>query len=127
MTRRRRFQLPPMALDRSCGQPMYLQFCTALERAIEDGRLPAGSRLPSTREAAKLFSISRTTVLTAYEILAAEGLIESTIGSGTRVRATRMIPPVDAPSWESLIRDARYPGRVTRIKDPDGNFLYVSF
>jgi DNA-binding GntR family transcriptional regulator len=126
VTRRRRFHLPPISLDPSSEQPMYLQFCTALERAIQDGRLPAGSRLPSTREAAKLFSISRTTVLTAYEMLAAEGLIESTVGSGTRVRATRIIPPVAAPNWGSLIRDARYPARAARIKDPDGNVLYLN-
>ena len=90
MTRRRPFSLPPIALDRAVPQPMYLQFCTALKRAIQDGRLRAGSRLPSTRAAAKLFSISRTTVLTAYEMLTADDLIESAIGSGTRVRGARM-------------------------------------
>ena len=126
MTRRRRFQVPKITLDPASPQPMYLQFCAALERAIQDGRLPAGTRLPSTREAAKLFSISRTTVLTAYEMLAAEDLIESAIGSGTRVRATRMIPPVDAPNWESPIRAARYPLGVARLEDPDGNTLYLN-
>jgi DNA-binding GntR family transcriptional regulator len=126
MTRRRRFQLPPIALDPASSQPLYLQFTRALERAIQDGRLPAGARLPSTRAAAKLFSISRTTVVTAYETLASEDLIESCIGSGTRVRATRMIPPVDAPSWESLIRAARYPARVVRLQDPDGNLVYLN-
>jgi GntR family transcriptional regulator/MocR family aminotransferase len=127
MKRRRPFSLPPLALDRTSSQPMYLQFCAALERAIQDGRLPPGSRLPSTRAAANLFSISRTTVLTAYETLAAEGLIESAVGSGTRVLRARMIPPVDGANWESLIREARYPARVSRLKDPDGNVLYLNF
>jgi DNA-binding GntR family transcriptional regulator len=125
--KRRRFSLPPISLDRAAAQPMYLQFCTAIERAIQDGRLPAGSRLPSTRAAAKLFSISRTTVLTAYEMLAAEDLIESAAGSGTRVRETRVIPPVDAPNWNALIRRARYPARFKRLPDPDGNVLYLNF
>jgi DNA-binding GntR family transcriptional regulator len=106
---------------------MYLQFCTALERAIRDGQLPRGSRLPSTRAAAKLFGVSRTTVLTAYEMLAAEDLIESAVGSGTRVRGARIIPPVRAANWEALIRDARYPARSTRFKDPDGNILQVNY
>jgi len=126
MTRRRPFQLPPMVLDPASPEPLYLQFTRALERAIQDGRLPAGSCLPSTRAAARLLSISRTTVLTAYEMLRSEDLIESSIGSGTRVRATRMIPPVDAPAWESLIRDARYPARVVRLQDPDGSLLYLN-
>ncbi|MGP0070891.1 MAG: GntR family transcriptional regulator [Bryobacteraceae bacterium] len=125
-TRRRRFQLPPISLDRASPQPMYLQLCAALERAIQDGHLPAGSRLPSTRVAAKLLSISRTTVLTAYEMLAAEDQIEPAIGSGTRVRPTRMLPPVHAANWETLIRDARYPARVVTLQDPDGNLLHLN-
>ncbi len=125
-SRQRRFSLPPISLDRVSAQPMYLQFRAALERAIRDGGLRAGSRLPSTRAAAKLFGISRTTVLTAYEMLAAEDLIEPVAGSGTRVRGTRMIPPVHAANWESLIRDARYPARIARLKDPDGNVLYLN-
>lgn len=123
----RRFILPLISLDRTSELPMYAQVCSAFERAIRDGRLPAGSRLPSTRAAAKLFSISRTTVLTAYEILLAEDLIESAVGSGTRVRGTRMIPPVHSANWESLIRDARYPARITKLKDPDGNVVYLNF
>lgn len=126
MTRQRPFRLPPILLDRTSAQPMYLQFCHAIERAIQDGRLSAGSRLPSTRGAAKLFGISRTTVLTAYEILAAEDLIESDIGSGTRVRGTRMIPPVDSANWKSLIREAQYPARVAKLQYPDGNVLYIN-
>jgi DNA-binding GntR family transcriptional regulator len=114
-------------LDRTSPQPMYLQFCSALERAIQDGSLPAGSRLPSTRVAAKLFSISRTTVLTAYETLAAGDLIESAVGSSTRVRGARMVPPMHVSNWELLIRDARYPARSTRLKDPDGNVLCVNY
>jgi DNA-binding GntR family transcriptional regulator len=127
MTRRRRFSLPPILLDHASDQPLYLQICSALERAIQDGRLPAGSRLPSTRAAAKLFGISRTTVLTAYETLAAEDLIVSDIGSGTRVRGARMIPPVHAADWKSLVRDARYPSPAARLKDPDGNVLYINY
>jgi GntR family transcriptional regulator / MocR family aminotransferase len=126
VTRRRPFNLPPIKLDRAAPRPIYLQFCTALERAIQDGRLPAGARLPSTRAAAKLFSISRTTVLTAYEILAAEDLIEPALGSGTRVRGSRMIPPMHAANWEAMIRDARYPRRISKLKDPDGNVLYLN-
>jgi GntR family transcriptional regulator/MocR family aminotransferase len=119
--------LPPISLDRNSAQPMYLQFRSALERAIRDGSLRAGSRLPSTRAAARLFGISRTTVLTAYEMLAAEDLIDAARGSGTRVRGNRMIPPAHAVDWKSLIRDARYPGRVARLKDPDGNALHLNY
>jgi len=95
-----------MSLDRASAQPMYMQLSAALERAIRAGQLPAGSRLPSTRTAAMLWGVSRNTVVTAYEILAAGDWIESVTGSGTRVRQARMIP---------------------RLKDPDGNLLYLNF
>ena len=101
----RRFKLPPVVLNRESTQPIYLQFRAALERAIRDDRLPAGSRLPSTRAAAKLFGVSRNTVVTAYETLAADDLIESVTGSGTRVRGSRMI---------------------AGFKDPDGNVVYLN-
>jgi len=123
---RRRFQLPPIALDPASPRPLYLQVCSAIKRAICDGHLPAGSRLRSTRAMAKLLGISRTTAVTAYEMLASEDLIESTPGSGTRVRTTRMIPPVHVANWELLIREARYPARATRLQDPDGNLLQLN-
>jgi len=59
-------------------------------------------------------------------MLASEDLIESTPGSGTRVRTTRMIPPVHVANWELLIREARYPARATRLQDPDGNLLQLN-
>jgi GntR family transcriptional regulator / MocR family aminotransferase len=123
---RRRFSLSPASLDRASNQPMYLQLCATLERAIRDGLLPVGTRLPSTRGAAKMLGVSRTTVLTAYETLAAQDLIESVNGSGTRVRGTRMIPPLHVAGWKMLIRDARYPARTARFQDPDGNLLYLN-
>lgn len=100
----RRFNLPPISFDPASARPMYLQFYTALKRAIRDGQLPAGSPLPSTRAAAELFGVSRNTVITAYEMLAADDLIASAIGSGTRVRRAR----------------------ITRFKDPDGNVLRLN-
>ena len=123
---RRPFNLPPMSLERASTQPMYMQFSAALEQAIRDGQLPAGSRLPSTRAAARLFGVSRNTIVTAYEILAAQALIESDIGSGTRVRGKRMIPPVHVADWKSLIREARYPARIAAFRDPDGNVLRMN-
>jgi DNA-binding GntR family transcriptional regulator len=124
--RQRRFNLPPISVDRSSAQPVYLQIQDVLQRAIHDGRLAAGARLPSTRAAAKLLGVSRTTVLAAYEMLAAEDLIESIIGSGTKVRGARMIPPLHFANRNSLIREARYPARIMRFTDPYGNLLYLN-
>jgi GntR family transcriptional regulator/MocR family aminotransferase len=47
--------------------------------------LPAGTRLPSTRALAAELGVSRTTVVTAFEALLAEGYLEGRVGSGTFV------------------------------------------
>lgn len=56
-----------------------------LRRAILDGRLPPGSRLPATRELAVQLSVSRTTVVVAYDRLIGEGFIGARVGAGTFV------------------------------------------
>lgn len=53
-----------------------------LARQIEDGVLPAGSRLPSIREYAEATGFSKNTVISAFDILTARGLIEPRRGSG---------------------------------------------
>ncbi|KVF25237.1 GntR family transcriptional regulator [Burkholderia vietnamiensis] len=49
---------------------------------IEEGLLPAGSRLPSIREYAEANGCSKNTVISAFDILTANGLIEPRRGSG---------------------------------------------
>ena len=56
-----------------------------LRRAILDGRLPPGGRLPPTREMARRLNVSRTTVTVAYDRLTGEGFITSRVGAGTFV------------------------------------------
>ena len=55
-----------------------------LRRAILDGRLRPGSRLPATRDFANQYHVSRGTVVTAFEQLQPEGYLVSQVGSGTR-------------------------------------------
>jgi GntR family transcriptional regulator/MocR family aminotransferase len=56
-----------------------------LRRAILDGRLPPGGRLPPTRELATRLSVSRTTVTVAYDRLAGEGFLTARVGAGSFV------------------------------------------
>lgn len=54
---------------------------------IVSGRLGAGEKLPTVRQAAADFGVSPGTVQKAYRALESEGLIVSRVGSGTRVAA----------------------------------------
>ena len=74
-------------LDPDSRQPLYLQLRDGLRRLIMNHSLPQGAKLPSTRALAKNLAISRNTVVNAYEVLAAEGLVTGAIGSGTRVKS----------------------------------------
>ena len=60
-----------------------------LKDAIQDKRLPPGSRLPSTRDAKLVFGVSRNTAQDVYDRLAQEGLLATRHGSGTFVRDAR--------------------------------------
>lgn len=60
---------------------------TALHTAILDGRLHAGTKLPSSRTLAEMMSISRNSVLAALERLLDEGYLITRPSSGTYVSA----------------------------------------
>ena len=89
--------------------PLHRKLGDAIRRAIEQGLLAAGERLPAERELATRLAVSRSTVVTAFDALRGEGLLESRQGSGTRVRrhtAGRTIPAAGlrlSPVYRSLI------------------------
>jgi GntR family transcriptional regulator/MocR family aminotransferase len=64
---------------------LHRQISQWVRRAILDGQLQPGQRLPSTRALASELGVSRNTASTAYERLHAEGYLERTVGSGTKV------------------------------------------
>ena len=66
----------------------------ALRAGVADGRLPVGTRLPSTRGLADQLGVSRGVVVEAYQRLADEGLVGGRRGGGTTVLATA--PPARA-------------------------------
>jgi DNA-binding transcriptional MocR family regulator len=65
----------PIALERTAPTPLHQQLCEQLRRAILDGRLSSGTRLPSTRTFAQALGVSRTVTSSAYDELFAEGYL----------------------------------------------------
>jgi GntR family transcriptional regulator/MocR family aminotransferase len=66
-----------------------------LRSAILDGRLPADSPLPATRRVAEALGVARNTVVTAYDLLVAEGYLipqkgaKPVVANFARRRATK--------------------------------------
>ncbi len=73
---------------------MHEQLERSLRENIRRGRLPAGTRLPSTRALAAELGVSRGVVTEAYGQLGAEGYLETRQGAAVRVaRAVRATVP----------------------------------
>ncbi|WP_280581248.1 FadR/GntR family transcriptional regulator [Lampropedia aestuarii] len=70
---------------------VYEQVADEIRRAIDEGTLALGSRLPAERELAKRFNVSRPAVREAIGALQNEGLIATRQGSGSYVTA---------PQWQ---------------------------
>lgn len=77
--------LPTLRIDRGSSRPIVVQLVSALRELVLSGVLEPGQRLPSSRTFARDHGISRTTAISVYESLTAEGLIVSRVGSGSHV------------------------------------------
>lgn len=66
--------------------PAYSRLAEALRRAIADGRVPHGTRLPSERDLTGPVGLSRTTVTRAYALLREQGYLATRRGSGSVVQ-----------------------------------------
>lgn len=71
-----------LTLDPKGKTPMYDQLYAAVAEAVREGKLRHGEKLPSKRELCARLGVSRATVETAYELLLAEGYVESRPRSG---------------------------------------------
>ena len=72
-------------LNQPSRLPLHRQLYEALRRAILDGKIAAGERLPSSRDLTQDLQLSRNTVVAAINQLTVEGYLVSHIGSGTFV------------------------------------------
>ena len=74
-----------LTLDRNRPKSLQRQLYESLREYILVGKLPSSTQLPSTRALAGQLTVSRNTVVNAFEQLIAEGYLISRAGSGTFV------------------------------------------
>ena len=111
--------LPQITLQDREKVPIYRQLYDWFRRAITDGQLRPGQRVPSTRNLAAELKISRMPVLGAFEQLLAEGYLEAFVGAGTCVARSipddRLSPPaVKVRKGHQEIVEQRGPRRMSR-------------
>lgn len=116
--------------DKQADIPVYLQIVAYIKRKIEAGEWPLRSTLPTQRALAQAFEVNRSTVVTALEELKAEGLIESTVGSGTIVsnNTWSLLQPASPPDWLGYVEAGVHPPNTPIIQDinryePDPSYI----
>jgi DNA-binding transcriptional MocR family regulator len=76
-----------MVMETVRSDTKLAQVMGAIRRRIDSRQLTPGARIPSIRAMAETLSVSKATVVEAYERLAAEGVVGSRPGSGFYVAA----------------------------------------
>jgi GntR family transcriptional regulator len=90
----------PVAIDSSSPVPLHEQVASAIRRAIADGEISAGERLPPGRDLAAVLGVNANTVFRGLRTLRDEGLVEFRRGRGVTVSGI-------APGRSALIVKAR--------------------
>lgn len=67
--------------------PLHQQIAVSVRRAVDEGVLVPGERLPPATELAAVLQVNPNTVLHAYRSLREEGVLEFRRGRGARVCA----------------------------------------
>ncbi len=89
-----------LALDATSRTPLHRQIGEQVRRAILEGRLPAGQRLPSSRVMAGELDVARGTVLLAMDQLITEGYVVAQAASGLSVATDLPDEMLTAPRGE---------------------------
>ncbi|MBF4134013.1 GntR family transcriptional regulator [Streptomyces albidoflavus] len=99
--------------------PKYVRLAQTIQRRIEDGTYPPGTRVPSENQLVQSFGMSRPTVVRALELLKRDGWLESRQGYGTIVRdRPEVVEQKDRRGREALERDeSQTPGRLVEVAE----------
>jgi GntR family transcriptional regulator len=91
-------------INPNSGMPIYRQLFLQLRERIAGGQFAADEQLPSVRDLSARLKINFLTVAKVYQLLEAEGLVETRRGLGTFVRNGQ---PASSPAEKRrLIADA---------------------
>jgi GntR family transcriptional regulator/MocR family aminotransferase len=108
--------LAHLPIDRRARTPMHRQIYDGVRRAILDGALRPGQRVPATRVLASELEVSRLTILVAFDQLLHEGYLVGRVGSGTFVSDTLPAAARRAPGARATAVKERPP----RARDDGG-------
>ncbi len=98
-----------LRLDARKKTPLFRQLYQQLRTAILQGRIKTDYRIPSSRDLMEQLGVSRTTIVTAIDLLIAEGYLQTFHGRGTFVGSE--IPD------EQILPEGVAPDEIQRCSD----------
>ena len=103
-------------LPKDSTLPLQLQLRSVVVQAILGGRLAPGAALPSSRDLARLLTLSRNTVSASYQQLVDEGFLEARPRHGVFVSSTprQLVPDTVRGGSEGTRLPPNWPLRMVR-------------
>ncbi|CAH2713199.1 HTH-type transcriptional regulator NorG [Neobacillus rhizosphaerae] len=90
--------------DKQSDIPIYQQIANYIQKRIAYGEYPPGTILPSERSLAKELEVNRGTVISAYDVLYSNGMVERIKGSGTKVNTNVWgLSRTRIPNWDLYV------------------------
>ncbi len=93
---------------RSTGGAKYHQVADRIRAAIQSGELRPGQALPTEKQLAAQYGVSRPTVRAALATLRAEGLIDAQQGRGAFVRLRPAMRRLPAPQLSNTVMQSNH-------------------
>ncbi|WP_394235966.1 PLP-dependent aminotransferase family protein [Niallia oryzisoli] len=105
--------------NKSSSIPLHIQITDFIRGKISTGEWPIGYKLPPQRMLAKELEVNRSTVVTAYDELTSEGLIEGKSGSGTKVihNSWNLLAVTPPPDWSSYVNSGIHKPNLPTIQE----------
>ncbi len=118
-------------LNEEVNVPKYIHLYRVIERCIINNQLVAHSKLPSTRALADSLLVSRNTVKSAFELLQAQGYIETRQGAGTFVcdnksitsAVTLILPNTATATVKPAVKFSRLMAQLNWQKHTENSFF----
>ncbi|MEH7524087.1 PLP-dependent aminotransferase family protein [Bacillus sp. JJ1503] len=105
--------------NKSSPIPLHKQIADFMKEKISNGEWTIGYKLPPQRTLAKALEVNRSTIVTAFDELTAEGLIEGKSGSGTKVinNTWNLLATASPPDWSSYVKSGIHKPNLPTIQE----------
>ncbi|RFU61626.1 aminotransferase-like domain-containing protein [Peribacillus glennii] len=105
--------------NRKSHVPLHKQIEEYIKGKILKGEWPVGTRIPSQRQLSDMLEVNRSTVVSAVDELAAQGLLAGKKGGGTRViNNTWSVLAADPPlDWDTYVQSGTYKPNMPTIQE----------